>query len=189
MAEPKHGISVGELLLAEYQSIKDEQRSRIGFRDNLLYATLAVVAAITAAAAQTKEPVMLLALPPACIVLGWTYIVNDEKISAIGQYIREELGPRLTQQAFLRKGFVPFGWEKVHRIDARRRSRKWIQCLIDLTAFCGLPIAVLAAFWVSQQNDPLPVALSVLEGLLVIGLGIQIVLYAKPSLKEPSSIR
>lgn len=95
MAQPEEGVSVGQLLLAEYQSVKDEQKARIGFRDNLLYVTLAVAAAIVAAAAQTKQASMLLALPPVCIVLGWTYLVNDEKISAIGRYVRDELGPRL----------------------------------------------------------------------------------------------
>ncbi len=93
MAEQDMGE--GQLLLAEYQSVKDEQKARIGFRDNLLYVTLAVVAAVIAAAAQARQTSMLLALPPVCVVLGWTYLVNDEKISAIGRYVRGELTPRL----------------------------------------------------------------------------------------------
>lgn len=85
-------VTVGQLLLAEYQSVKDEQKARIGFRDNLLYVTLGVVAAVVAAAAQAKQTSMLLALPPVCVVLGWTYLVNDEKISAIGAYVRGSWG-------------------------------------------------------------------------------------------------
>lgn len=27
-------------------------------------------------------------LPPVSVILGWTYLVNDEKISAIGRYVR-----------------------------------------------------------------------------------------------------
>ena len=81
---PERDVTVGQLLLAEYQSIKDEQKARIGFRDNLLYVTLGVVAAVVAAAAQAKQASMLLALPPVCVVVGWNYLVNDQKIYAIG---------------------------------------------------------------------------------------------------------
>ncbi|NUP35604.1 MAG: hypothetical protein HOY76_00935, partial [Streptomyces sp.] len=45
---PEQEVTVGQLLLAEYQTIKDEQKTRIGFRDNLLYVTLTVVAAVIA---------------------------------------------------------------------------------------------------------------------------------------------
>ncbi|MCX5075543.1 hypothetical protein OHA84_12935 [Streptomyces sp. NBC_00513] len=181
MAEPEEGVSVGKLLLIEYQSVKDEQKARIGFRDNLLYVTLAVTAAIIAAAAQAKQPSMLLAVPPVCLVLGWTYLVNDEKISAIGRYVRDELGPRLTQLAGSQGDFAAFGWEQAHRGDARHRSRKTFQCLVDLTAFCALPLAGLLVFWAGGPGGGLLVALSVLEALAVVGLGMQIVLYARPA--------
>ncbi|MFD3876625.1 hypothetical protein [Streptomyces microflavus] len=181
MSEPAGGISVEQLLLVEYQSVKDEQRTRIGFRDNLLYVTLAVSAAIIAAVAQAKQTSMLLALPPVCIVLGWTYLVNDEKISAIGRYVRKELSPRLTQLSGSNGEFAAFGWEEAHRGDARRRSRKAFQCLVDLTAFCVLPLAGLLVFWTDQPSGVLLIALSALEAVAVIGLGMQIVLYAKAS--------
>ena len=58
---PEQGVTTGQLLLAEYRTVKDEQKSRIGFRDDLLCVTLA---AVVAAAAQAKQPAMLLALPP-----------------------------------------------------------------------------------------------------------------------------
>ena len=79
----EQGFTVGQLLLAEYQTIKDEHRARIGFRDNLLYVTLGAVA-VVAAAAQAEQASTLPALPPACVVLGRTYLANDEKIAAIG---------------------------------------------------------------------------------------------------------
>ncbi|WP_190218518.1 hypothetical protein [Streptomyces griseosporeus] len=174
-------VSVGQLLLAEYQSVKDEQKARIGFRDNLLYVTLAVVAAVIAAAAQAKQSSMLLALPPVCVVLGWTYLVNDEKISAIGRYVRDELGPRLSQLADTSGGFAAFGWETAHRSDARRGTRKAIQCVVDLTAFCAVPLAALVVFWASGDGGGLLVGLSVLEALTVVGLAVQVVLYTRPA--------
>ncbi len=176
---PEQDITVGQLLLAEYQTVKDEQKARIGFRDNLLYVTLAVVAAVIAAAAQAKQPAMLLALPPVCLVLGWTYLVNDEKITAIGHYVRDQLGPRLARLAAADDSFPTFGWEAYHRGDTRRRSRKTIQAVIDLTAFCGVPLAALVVFWAGGEGGGLLVALSVLEALAVGGLGVQVLLYAR----------
>jgi hypothetical protein len=178
---PEQNVTVGQLLLAEYQSVKDEQKARIGFRDNLLYVTLTVVAAVIAAAAQAKQAAMLLAMPPVCVVLGWTYLVNDEKISAIGRYVRDELGPRLTQLAAPDDDFAAFGWEMAHRADARRRSRKVVQTLVDLTAFCVVPLAALTVFWVDGTGGGSLVAVSVLEALAVAGLGTQLVRYARPA--------
>ncbi|MFJ9375644.1 hypothetical protein [Streptomyces sp. NPDC101455] len=179
---PERDVTVGQLLLAEYQTVKDEQKTRIGFRDNLLYVTLTVVAAVIAAAAQAKQSEMLLALPPVCVVLGWTYLVNDEKISAIGTYVRDDLGPRLDH---LVRGELPsagpaFAWETTHRSDSRRRSRKVIQCVIDLLAFCVVPLAGLVVYWFAGQTSSGLLVLSVAEALIVVGLGHQVLRYARP---------
>jgi len=173
-------VTVGQLLLAEYQTVKDEQKTRIGFRDNLLYVTLTVVAAVIAAAAQAKQSEMLLALPPVCVVLGWTYLVNDEKISAIGTYVRDDLGPRLAELTELTDGQAVFAWETAHRSDTRRRSRKVIQCVIDLLAFCVVPLAGLVVYWAAGQTSPGLLALSVAEALIVVGLAHQVLSYARP---------
>ncbi|WP_427919934.1 hypothetical protein [Streptomyces sp. cg40] len=179
----QQGVTVGQLLLAEYQTIKDEQKARIGFRDNLLYVTLTVVAAVIAAAAQAGQASMLLALPPVCVVLGWTYLVNDQKISAIGAYVRDELGPRLGELAAQggggRGGVEVFGWETAHRGDTRRKSRKVVQLSVDLMAFCAVPLAALGVFWVASGSSGALVALSVVEALAVGGLAWQVVWYAK----------
>jgi hypothetical protein len=177
-AEPERtDVTAAQLLLAEYQAVKDEQKTRIGFRDNLLYVTLTVVAAVIAAAAQAGQSAMLLALPPVCVVLGWTYLVNDEKISAIGRYVRADLGPKLARLAHVQAAFA---WEVAHRSDTRRRSRKVIQCVIDLLAFCLVPLAALTVYWGAGQTSAGLVVLSVVEALTVVGLGVQVVLYAGP---------
>ncbi|MGW2291692.1 hypothetical protein [Streptomyces phaeochromogenes] len=174
---PEQDVTVGQLLLVEYQSVKDEQKARIGFRDNLLYVTLAVVAAVAAASAQSGQTSMLLALPPVCVVLGWTYLVNDEKISAIGAYVRGDLGPRLADLAQIERS-AAFGWERAHRADTRRTSRKAIQCGVDLLAFCAVPLAGLVVYWAGGQVGRGLLVLSVLEALVVLGLAVQVVLYA-----------
>jgi hypothetical protein len=166
------------IILAEYAQIKDEQRARIGFRDNLLYVTLAAVTAVTAVAAQTERPDLALALPLICVVLGWTYLVNDEKISAIGRYVRTQLGPRLAAVAGSRVAI--FEWETFHRGDSRRVARKTIQAIVDLTAFLVVPYAALVAFWCyGRTTETLLLAASAAEGAAVIGLGIQFLIYAE----------
>ena len=80
-----------EIYLQEYSKLKDEQAQRIGFRDNLLYVTLALFGTVLAFALGEKaNPYALLVLPWVSLVLGWTYVVNDQKISALGRYIRHE---------------------------------------------------------------------------------------------------
>ncbi|CAM5611385.1 Integral membrane protein OS=Streptomyces tendae OX=1932 GN=GUR47_13720 PE=4 SV=1 [Streptomyces tendae] len=76
-------------------------------------------------------------------------------------------------------GFATFGWEAYHRSDTRRRSRKTIQTVIDLTAFCAVPLAALIVFWANGDAARLLVALSVLEALAVAGLAAQVVWYAR----------
>ena len=162
----------------EYQNVKDEQKARIGFRDNLLYVTLAVVAAVIAASAQAGQTSMLLALPPVCVVLGWTYLVNDEKISAIGAYVRGDLGPRLGRPRTDRA----LGGLRLGEGPSRRHpptSRKAIQCGVDLLAFCAVPFAGLVVYWAGGQVGWGLLVLSVLEALVVVGLAVQVVLYAR----------
>ncbi|CUW31168.1 MULTISPECIES: hypothetical protein [Streptomyces] len=176
---PERDVTVGQLLLTEYQTVKDEQKTRIGFRDNLLYVTLTVVAAVIAAAAQAKQTAMLLALPPVCVVLGWTYLVNDQKISAIGAYVRGDLGPRLAELAAAEGGEI-FRWETAHRADARRVSRKVTQCVVDLLAFCVVPLSALVVYWAGDDVSAGLAVVSVLEAVTVAGLGVCVVRYAVP---------
>ncbi|MDJ1642481.1 hypothetical protein [Streptomyces pakalii] len=177
-------VTIGKLLMAEYDRLKEEQKTRIGFRDNLLYVTLAVMVTVLIGAAQTDQSSVLLALPAATFILGWTYLANDQKISAIGSYIRNDLGPRLGDLAD-RNG-SPFGWEPTHRRDGRRRQRKIIQCAVDLAAFGAVPLTVLIAFWVSGAATVLTVIVSVLETSAITVLAAQIVLYAEIEADSPA---
>ncbi|MFH8987726.1 hypothetical protein [Streptomyces sp. NPDC017940] len=167
----------GQLALAEYEQVKQEQRARIGFRDNLIYATLGVMAAVIGSTLPRGGHIeLLLLLPPLSVVLGWTYLVNDEKISAVGRYVRDELAPRLEELTAERHEV--FGWESAHRRDAHRRSRKRIQLAVDLLTFCVAPLAALTVYWVlCPAHWPL-LLVSVVETAMVAGLATQIVRYA-----------
>ena len=170
-----------QILLEEYRTIKAEQGNRIGFRDNLLYVTLGLFGAISSFALSNDDnnPAFLV-IPWVCIVMGWTYIVNDEKISAVGRYIRSTLEKRISG---LIGGAADaqhlFGWEIDHRSDPRRISRKYLQLLVDLLTFVFSGLVALLLFWVSPSSpSPLSMVLSVIELVLLIGLGIKIITYA-----------
>jgi hypothetical protein len=170
-----------QILLEEYRVLKAEQASRIGFRDNLLYVTLGLFGAIASFALSNDdaEPAFLV-IPWVCIVMGWTYVVNDEKISAIGRYVRYSLEERI---AALMGGSADnqylFGWETAHRSDPRRISRKYLQFLIDLVSFVFSGLTALGVFWLlTDQPATFTIVLSAIEAVLLIGLGIKIFVYA-----------
>jgi hypothetical protein len=88
-----------QVYLQEYEKLKSEQTQRIGFRDNLIYVTLGVFGTVITFAVSSKANYYaLLIVPWVCLILGWTYLVNDEKISAIGKYIRLTLAERIKEQ-------------------------------------------------------------------------------------------
>lgn len=118
-----------DVLLAEYKALKDEQRSRIDRREHLVYGTLTALAAAVVAA--SKLPSALLLLPVITLVLGWTHLTSDHMISAVGRYLREDLGVRLSALT----GQPALGWEHDHAGDTRRRQRKRLQLAVDLLTF------------------------------------------------------
>lgn len=180
-------VTVGQLLLVEYEQLKTEQRSRIRVRDNLPYVALTATAAVIAGTLNTPGRVgLLLLLPPVGVIVGWIYLVNDQKISAVGEYIRDEIVPQLSA---ITGGSRVFGWESAHRADARRRSRKWLQLAVDLTTFGVLPLIAVMVFWVHGRLAPLVTVVSVVEVVAVLLLATQIVLYADLSSAEETGER
>ncbi len=159
--------------LAEYDKLKDEQASRIGTRDNLLYATLAAYALVGGAAIGEGGRVdVLLALPVVSVVLGWTYLANDQKVSQIGTYVRDQLARQLV--GHLPDGATAFGWESRHRAAADRRRCKAFQLAVDLAAFCGSAVVALVVVWAAGASLPL-LAVSVVELLAVGALAVEVV--------------
>jgi hypothetical protein len=157
------------LLLAEYDQVKGEQRGRIQHRDGLVYSTLAAMAAVIAATIGLHTAAVLLLLPPVAIVLGWKYLANDEKIGTAGGYVRDRIAPRLVEITGV-TGTV-FGWETGHQAGVFRRTRRYVQLAVDLITFCALPFAALVGFWVLGPCPAGLIVVSVLETLLLGGLG------------------
>lgn len=173
MTDPDPGPAVGQLLLTEYERLKDEQKTRIGFRDNLIYVTLASMAAVITAALTAKGHAnLLLLLPPVSTVLGWTYLVNDEKVSAIGRYLRGYLAPKLDSSG------TAFAWETTHRSDRYRKHRKIMQVVVDLGTFAAPAAAAIIVYWINGPWKWPFLAVSIAELAVVFGLAAEIVRYA-----------
>jgi hypothetical protein len=178
MSDDKKGML--DVYLQEYEKLKDEQTQRIGFRDNLLYVTLGVFGTVVTFAVSNKANYYaLLVIPWVCLILGWTYLVNDEKITALGRYIRLTLVEKIKQQTGNTDTESIFGWEIAHRNDQRRKRRKIEQLIIDEITFVFSGIAGLVAFWllVSQPHWAIQV-LCWIELVLLVILGIEIIIYA-----------
>ncbi|MFI8186706.1 hypothetical protein ACIF70_40425 [Actinacidiphila glaucinigra] len=90
-------MSAYELHALEYERRKEEQVRRIGLRDNLIYVAVTAMAAIFGFAIQDHHRLhLLLAVCPAAVVLSWTYLANDQKITAIGRECAAQ-APRRTR--------------------------------------------------------------------------------------------
>jgi hypothetical protein len=178
------GTTSDELLTLEYSELKTEQRQRIATRDGLIYATLASIGAVIVGASKLASPLILLALPPAVGLLGWTYLANDRKITEIGRYIRDGLAPQLDAYG---AGPTPFGWETRHLRTPNRRAHKIGQLAVDLSAFCLPPVAAAAVLCAQPHIPAWAVLLAVLELAVPAALAVMIVEGA--DLTRPRSLR
>lgn len=168
-----------ELLINEYEKLKQEQIHRMGFRDNLIYANLIALTGIVSIVADDIARIaVLLVLPMICLTLGWTYLVNDEKISAIGRYIRTNLTDKIKELVQTSEPLL-FGWEIAHRSDTRRKSRKAIQLFVDIFVFVIPGFIAILVFWLKTPIDLISLRwVAGIEILLLLVLGYQIILYA-----------
>ncbi|GGA45713.1 hypothetical protein [Okeania sp. KiyG1] len=169
-----------QVFLLEYQKLKDEQLKRIAFRDQIIYLTLGIFGGILSFALSNRTNFYaLLVIPWVCLILGWTYLVNDEKISALGKYIRLTLTEKIKAQIDDTNIESIFGWEIFHRSDERRRRRKIEQLIIDEITFVLSGLVALFAFWSLATNLSLVIYIfCAFELILLVVLGIEIIIYA-----------
>lgn len=173
-----------QVLLQEYSALKSEQGSRIAFRDGLLYTTIGAVGAIASVAlgglSGGSGPVRhaFLLIPWVTAILGWTYLVTDEKITAIRRYIDKKLAPRIEELLAGHKDFA-FGWEHFHRGDERRAERKSMQLYIELWAFVISGMGAVLAFAVRALQNPPKGFLLIFDGIAASSDVIILILLAK----------
>ena len=162
--------------LEEYKALKVEQLKRIAVRDHVIYLTIAAVGLLVSAVDKHPNGLLLLVIPWIGVLLGWTYLVNDQKVSAIGQYIRNDLDGRLKNLSSASEDL--FGWETKHRNDEQRRPRKYMQLIIDVLAFVVPGMIAICVFLIFYGKDFVLNLLAGAEILLLFVLAWQIVVYA-----------
>lgn len=180
-----------DVYLKEFDALKSEQAQRIGFRDNMLYVTLVAAGAIASfalggegspAAAPGPRRYALLVIPWLCLILGWTYVINDEKISAIGDYIKRPggLGDRIHAIVGGDRDAL-FGWERAHTRDGYRLLRKLFQLAVDLMTFVASGFAAIMVFdgiSGAAPHSPSLKTLIYVEALMLVLLASWIVTYS-----------
>jgi len=169
-----------EIFFKEYDKLKSEQSQRIGFRDNLLYVTLGLFGTVVSfAVSSPANYYALLVIPWVCLILGWTYVINDEKISAIGRYIRHKLANKVKEHTDYDDLETLFGWEIAHRDDPHRKRRKIQQLIVDEITFVVSGMIALSVFWFLVPSPPIGVKImSWVELLFLIVLGVETFIYA-----------
>ena len=106
-------------------------------------------------------------------------MVNDEKISAIGSYIRYKLVDKVKEHTGYTDLETLFGWEIAHRNDKHRKRRKVQQLIVDEITFVFSGAIALSAFWFLVSQPPLAIRiLSWAELLFLIVLGVEMFIYA-----------
>lgn len=179
LAEADAIVDVGtgtriDLLRDEVKTLKDEQRDRIKQRDSLIYSVIVAVAAVAGGTRLAGAAVPLL-LPPVTLLLGWTYLTNDQMVSAIGRHLRTQLAPRLAALA----GTEVLLWENTRLVDRRYRQRKTIQLIVDLIAFVAPALVAVVWFWANGPANPALLAVSIVETAAALIGAWQIVSYAE----------
>jgi NADH:ubiquinone oxidoreductase subunit 3 (subunit A) len=180
-----------EILLKEYDKLKSEQAQRIGFRDNLIYVTLGIFGTVVSfAVSNSANYYALLVIPWVCLILGWTYVVNDEKISALGEYIRTELAQKVEEKTRVLGLESIFRWESYRREAKGRKLRKIEQFIVNQITFVISGIVALIAFWylVPKALGEIKILAGV-EFVLLLALAWEIWNYADLSsaLEKPPS--
>jgi 1,4-dihydroxy-2-naphthoate octaprenyltransferase len=167
--------NIFNLLIKEYEKLKDEQRTRIEFRDNLIFLTLGAIGAVFSFSVEHIEyRIALLVLPIICIIVGWTYLANDEKISSIGNYLRTSLFPRFIKIEPSNAQHLIENWEDYNHNDIHKRKRKPIQFFVDVSLFFLSPLASIIFFFTLSANFSTGVIfIAGVESLLIIFLMIR----------------
>lgn len=171
-----------DIYLEEFKVLKAEQLSRMTLRDRYIYFTIGALATTIAISTKITHPFLLIGIALICLFFGWTYLMNDIKVSHIGEYIRDVLSPRIysvldripdmgqylkddleelkkTQKIKdkVRENKSLFLWEFFHADDRYRKIRKWFQFFIDFSLFVIPAFVSLSIYsnWFALGLEPL----------------------------------
>ena len=166
--------------LAEYEQLKLEQTHRLNVRDNLIYVMLTVFGAIISySLSDSQHHHSLLILPWAALILGWTYLLNDQKVSEIRKYLNTVFISNIKKTCPEKKTDV-FGWENFYSESKYRRLKKIFQLFVNLTVFCFSGIAGLAIYIIKVDLlSKAAITLLMLGAVVMIILALWFIIYSE----------
>ncbi|MTE13672.1 hypothetical protein [Nocardia aurantiaca] len=129
----------------ERAALKSEQLERIKQRDTFLNLNIVALGVVMAVALPGQRPAGIwLVVPWITAILGWAYLSNDDKVSAIARHLRLQVRP----------ADVASAWETSNKGLLRPRIR-WIADVATflLSYIVPTPVA-LALFVVSTPGSP-----------------------------------
>lgn len=158
--------------LVEYDRLKEEQLKRIESRDHMIYLTLVAVGSVFAYVfTNPTHYEAFLILPFFCIVMAWTYYSNDLKVSAIGDYIKDNIIPFFKTE--------DLNWESYRYDDSKRTFRKTIQLIIDILLFIGASfLSIIYFINNSLKITNIELTLLIVESIFLIILLILFIIKA-----------
>ena len=183
-----------DIYKTEYEKLKSEQLQRITFRDIQIPFSMFLVIAPILSVAFAKDNTfgyhLLLVIPFICISLGWSYVANDEKITTIGDYVRNELTSNFSnalkeldpqEQMSIKLAELIFGWEYFHKDDKYKAERKVTQFFVNLLTFVFSGAVALIIFLIlkgsSQCSTPISILNSLIKGWSIISIPMQILVF------------
>ena len=168
-----------DIYKSEYERLKAEQLQRITFRDvQIPFSIFLAIAPILSTAFAKNNTFgyhLLLIIPLICVSLGWAYIANDEKITTIGDYVREDLNRHFCialkkidpqNQLSVKLDDLIFGWEKFHKKDKYKSERKVTQFFVNLLTFVVSGEAALIIFLILKGSSKVSTSASKLNSFL-----------------------
>ncbi|RKR80399.1 hypothetical protein BDD43_0504 [Mucilaginibacter gracilis] len=142
-----------DFILKEFEKLKDEQNKRIEFRDQMIYLTLAAIGTVFSfALGNPKLAVTLLVLPFVCLIMGWTYLANDLKITQINSFIKDILIDELNKRLTVLPIDATKSWESFVIKDRTRVPKKKIQLMVDLFTFVLPAFIAIISFYIKSSD-------------------------------------
>jgi hypothetical protein len=150
----------------ERSALKTEQLERIKQRDNFLNLNIVAVGVVAAVAVQSRpHAAAWLVVPWVTVVLGWAYLSNDDKVTAIGQHVRASLDQQTAEES----------WEASEKGLLPPAVRRVADAVVFLLSFV-LPTPVALALYVASRSgtytwSPTVIAITSFDVVMVGGLG------------------
>ncbi|MFE9321871.1 hypothetical protein ACIHDR_03565 [Nocardia sp. NPDC052278] len=154
----------------ERTALKSEQLERIKQRDTFLNLNVVALGAISAIAMQSpKTGGVWLVGPWITAILGWAYLSNDDKVSAIARHLRAQVAST--------------SWEAGHKGLLPRQARLLADALTFILSFT-LPTPVAVALYAMTSKGAWPAVVCAIIAVEVIVTTGLIALYLASALRR-----